>query len=191
MKEADDEKRLISLAKDGDEDAFTILLERYRSMIFNIAFCIAKNEHDAKDMAQEVFVKIYKNINKFEGRSKFSTWVFRVAKNTCIDELKRIVRTQEKNLKSEEISKEFEARMSRFIPEEQILKNEFNNFVHSLLNELAPLYREIITLRYIRGLPYNEIAKILDCSEGTVKSRLYRGKKNLKKIIDEKIKNFD
>ncbi len=184
------EEKLIKLAKDGDKEAFANLIEKYKRMILSIAFCTAQNEHDAADMAQEVFVKLYRNINKFEGKSKFSTWVYRVAQNTCIDELKRIKRMMRLSSENEKTLGELEEQDPLTIPEEQLIKNEFNSFVQLLLKELSPLYQEILTLRYIDGLSYNEISEKLCCSTGTVKSRLYRGKRNMKKIIDEKIKNF-
>lgn len=186
----DEDSALVSLAQNGDMNAFNVLLERYRKMILSIAFYLAKNEHDAYDMAQEAYVKIYRNINKFEGKSKFSTWVYRVTKNTCIDELKRINRNRKYCAETENDFKESEEKSFINLPEEEAIKNELNNYVRELLEEISPLYSNIIKLRYVSGLSYNEIAEELKCSQGTVKSRLYRGKKYLKEIIDQKMKNF-
>jgi len=186
----DEDSALVTLAQNGDMNAFNVLFERYRKMILSIAFYMAKNEHDAYDMAQEAYVKIYKNINKFEGKSKFSTWVYRVTKNTCIDELKRINRNREYSAENEDDLKNSEEKIFINIPEEEAIKNELNNYVRELLEELSPLYSDIIKLRYVSGLSYNEIAEKLKCSQGTVKSRLYRGKKYLKQIIDQKMNNF-
>ena len=181
---SDKEEILIAKAQSGDEEAFEKLLTKYKNMILSMAYYISRNENDALDMAQEVYVKLYKNVYKFEGKSKFSTWVYSVARNTCIDEYKRIKRNRnyyetDKN----DVSAETDG------PEEIILRKEHCDFVRMILSELPPIYNRILTLRYIENLSYREIAERLDCSEGTVKSRLFRGKKMMKKIIDEKFKN--
>lgn len=182
---SDKEEMLIAKAQGGDKKAFEKLLEKYKNMILSMAYYISQNEYDALDMAQEVYVKLYKNVYKFEGKSKFSTWVYSVARNTCIDEYKRIKRNKNYYETDErDISVETEG------PEEIILKKELCDFVRIMLSELPPIYNKILTLRYIDGLSYREIAKRLKCSEGTVKSRLFRGKKMMKKIIDEKFTNI-
>ena len=119
----DEDSALVILAKNGDMNAFNVLFERYRKMILSIAFYMAKNEHDAYDMAQEAYLKIYRNINKFEGKSKFSTWVYRVTKNTCIDELKRINRNREYCAETEADFKESEEKTFINLPEEPGLKD--------------------------------------------------------------------
>lgn len=182
---SDKEEMLIAKAQSSDKEAFELLLKNYKNMILSIAYYISQNEYDALDMAQEVYVKLYKNIDKFEGKSKFSTWVYSVARNTCIDEYKRIKRNKNYYESDEKnVSVETEG------PEEIILKKELCDFVRIMLSELPPIYNKILTLRYINGLSYREIAEKLKCSEGTVKSRLFRGKKIMKKIIDERFKNI-
>lgn len=183
------DEELAELVKEGYSEAFDLIVKRYRRIVLNIAFYICRNEEDGADMAQEVFVKIYKNIDKFEGKSKFSTWVYRVAKNTCIDELKKLRRIGAQNAAEEDYNYLYRIENSPS-PEEEILKDEFNNFVRAFLYKLPPIYEEVLTLRYIKGLSYAEIAEKTGCSGGTVKSRIYRGKRSLKQIIEDAVKNF-
>ncbi len=183
---SDKEEMLIAKAQSGDKEAFEKLLEKYKNMILSMAYYISQNEYDALDMAQEVYVKLYKNVYKFEGKSKFSTWVYSVARNTCIDEYKRIKRNKTNSYETDEKDMSVDTDG----PEEIILKKELSDFVRLLLSELPPIYNKILVLRYIEGLSYREIAKRLECSEGTVKSRLFRGKKMMKKIIDERFGNI-
>ncbi len=182
---SDKEEMLIAKAQSGDKEAFEKLLCKYKNMILSMAYYISQNEYDALDMAQEVYVKLYKNVYKFEGKSKFSTWVYSVARNTCIDEYKRIKRNRNYfETDEKELSAETEG------PEDIILKKELSDFVRIMLSELPPIYNKILSLRYIETLSYREIAERLECSEGTVKSRLFRGKKMMKKIIDERFRNM-
>lgn len=184
------EEKLVILAKNGNTEAFDILIKRYRRMILSIAYAASKNEYDACDMAQEVFLKLYKNIGRFEGKSKFSTWAYRVAKNTCIDEIRRIKRINKRYFENENKLSRLEEKNPLKLPEEGLIKNELDACISLALKKLPRAYGEALRLRYINGLSYNQLADEMGCSVGTVKSRLYRAKLGMRKLLSEELKDI-
>lgn len=175
-----DELELIARCKQNDMEAFEKLILAYESKIYNLCFYILKNKDDAMDAAQEVSIKIYKSINKFKGDSKFSTWVYRITYNTCIDHVKK---RKDDVPYDDFINSEHtvENKMEGII-EARELKSEIKNCIMKLNED----FRTIIILRDIDGLSYQEIATILNIEVGTVKSRISRARETLKK---ELIKN--
>lgn len=183
------EELLIKRAKKGDSKAFSALLNEYLSMIYNIAYRMTGNPDDASDMTQEVMIKLFKNLDSFNQKSKFSTWVYRVATNTCLDELKKIRRKQTLSLDAEyetdDGSVSFEQEDLSPTPDEQAETNELKDIVARAITRLGEEHRAVIVLRDIKGLSYGEIAEILNCSDGTVKSRLSRARAKLKEILEK------
>lgn len=175
-----DEQLLIERSKQNDINAFEKLILAYESKIYNLCFYILKNKEDALDAAQEVSIKIFKSIGKFKGDSKFSTWVYRITYNTCIDHVKK----RKDDIPYDDfIDSEHTAhnKMDDLI-ESRELKQEIKNCIMKLNED----FRTIIILRDIDGLSYQEIANILNIEVGTVKSRLSRARETLK---NELIKN--
>ena len=187
-----DESRLIKRAQDGDNKAFEVLIEAHFKNIYNIAYRIAGNPDDASDMTQEVMIKLFRNIGSFGGNSKFSTWVYRVATNTCLDELKKIRRHSTYSINSEIDTGEgeflYEVEDTSPTPDLKVEQGELSNMVATAINSLSLEHKAIITLRDIQDFSYEEIANILNLSEGTVKSRLSRARMQLKKIL---VKDFN
>lgn len=187
----DIEKMLIKKAMKGDVDAFEKIVLFYEKKIYNIAFQMFKNEHDAYDASQEVFIKVYKSIDKFNFKASFSTWLHRIAVNTCIDEYRKKKRkvyntfSLDEPVESESNSIERQIEDKSMTPEEIIMQNETVDEMRVAIQQLKEDHRIIIILRDIKGYAYEEIANILDCSVGTVKSRLSRARNGLKKIIVE------
>ena len=183
-----DEERLIKRAQDGDSKAFEILIETHFKKIYNIAYRIAGNPDDASDMTQEVMIKLFRNINSFGGNSKFSTWVYRVATNTCLDELKKLRRHSTYSINSEINTGDgeflYEAEDTSPTPDLEVERSELADMVAKAITALNPEHRAIITLRDIQEFSYEEIANILNISEGTVKSRISRARMQLKKILE-------
>lgn len=169
-----EEFELISRCKKSDLNAFESLIKIYENKIYNLCYYILKNKDDAFDASQETCLKIYRFISKFKGDSKFSTWVYRVTYNTCLDYIKK---------KRDELSYEdvfntdtrAEGRVDDLI-ESKELKFEIKNSILKLSND----FRTVIILRDIEGLSYQEIADILDIEVGTVKSRINRAREALK-----------
>lgn len=191
-----DDKKLIKKAQKGDANAFETLISRYQNVVYSVAYRYAPSAEDAADMAQEVFLKMFRNINTFKFKSKLSTWIYRVAVNTCIDLVKRNkddvntysidnVYSDEDGLGYDEIADSSPG------PDEIALRGEIKNAINSAISLLNIDYRTVIILRDIQGLTYDEISEITDCSVGTVKSRISRARKNLREILSENRELFE
>lgn len=176
-----EELELIKRCKSDDVDAFEKLIVMYEDKIYNLCHYLLKNNEDALDASQEVCLKIYKSISAFKGDSKFSTWVYRVTYNTCLDHIKK----RKDELPYDDVinpeTTQSEGRIEDIV-EKKELKQEIKNSIKKLSND----FRTIIILRDIDGLSYQEISEILKIEVGTVKSRLNRARESLKK---ELIKN--
>lgn len=184
-----EERELIRRAQGGDVAAFEQLINEHQKRIFSIAYRVAGNPDDAADMAQEVLVKIFKNINKFKGDSKFSTWIYRVATNTCLDELKRLKRHKayslDQELETEDGAVSVDVEDTAPTPEQSAERKAIRSAVNSAIAKLGEEHKKVIILRDIQGFSYEEIAKMLNCSDGTVKSRISRARAQLKKILSQ------
>lgn len=189
------EQLLLEKAKAGDVAAFEELIESYQKKIFNLAYRILGNYDDAGDMAQEALIRIFRSIASFKEQSSFSTWVYRITTNVCLDEIRK-----KKNKKvislDEEIRME-DGEMKRQImsddiqPDEAAELEELRTFVSDAINSLPEDQRLVITLRDIQGLSYEEISSVLDCPSGTVKSRINRARQALKNVLSTKRELFD
>ena len=183
---------LIKKAKKGDSAAFSALMEQHFAMIYNLALRMSGNPDDASDLTQEVMIKLFKNIGAFEGKSKFSTWVYRVAANTCLDELRKIKRKKTVSLdaeyETEDGSVGYEAEDTAPTPDVSAERSELKTIVAKAVSRLGEEYRTAVILRDINGLSYTEIAEVIGCSVGTVKSRISRGRANLKEILEKDFK---
>lgn len=174
------DSELIYRINNGDEKAFNDLIERYQNRVYNTAFRILGNHEDARDLAQESFIKIYKNLKNFQGKSSFSTWIYRITTNLCLDELrkrKRKPEIQEENFQN--IYKEEDN------PESISLSRELNQLIQEKIDALAPEQKIVFTLREFQGLSYQEIAEITGLSMGTVKSRLSRARQSLREDLNK------
>lgn len=182
-----DAVELVALAKQGDMDAFEALILQHEKIVYNIAFRMMDGGEDVKDMAQEVFLKVYRNLERFDGKSAFSTWIYRIAVNTCIDEIRKRKGKQTYSLDAElededgNYKKQFADEGGR--PEEEMLRKELRGEVLAALETLSPEHKAAVILRDIRGYSYEEIAEMMQMPLGTVKSRISRGRAQLKEEI--------
>ncbi len=175
---------LVKKAQKGDSSALEELLFAYEKRVYNIAYRYMGSEADAYDMAQEALIKIYKRIRAFKGDSSFSSWVYRVTVNTCLDGLRKM----KKNVVSLETAVENGASFKderSSTPEESALRQERQNDIQEAINTLSADHKSVIVLRDINGLSYDEVAKCLSVSVGTVKSRINRARQKLKEILIE------
>lgn len=182
---------LIRRCKKNDEKAFEELVFMYKDKIYQTAFAMMGNEHDAADAVQEVFIKIYKSIGGFMGKSKLDTWIYRITTNVCIDELRRRNRYVQFSLNGEnDDGMMLQIPDTSPIPEEIALNSEMKKELFRLVSELPAPFRVIITLKDIQELSYNEISEILNCPLGTVKSRIARARQALVREIQKNIELF-
>jgi RNA polymerase sigma-70 factor (ECF subfamily) len=173
---------LVLQAKKGNADAMDALLAQYEKRIYNISLRVTGNEHDAFDAAQESLIKIYKSIASFRGEASFSSFVYRLTVNTCIDFLRK-----RKNDISIEASIEdgmsFEDKSNADDPVKAYINSDLNENIQNALQKLDEEQRILIVLKDIQGFSYEDISQILKISMGTVKSRLFRGREKLKKML--------
>ena len=174
-----DEKAIIEKVLAGDNDAFGELVEAYQDKVYNLALRMCGNADDAFDLAQDAFFRAWRGLSGFQFESAFSTWLFRLTSNVCLDWLRAKKRRPTVSLttlddEGEEV--QMEIRDPGKSPEELLLAAEDRAAVAKAMNELPVEFREILTLRAIDDLSYTEIAEILHLREGTVKSRLSRAR---------------
>ncbi len=183
------EKQLIQKAKKGDEKSFESLILGCRTKAYNIAIRYLKNEEDALDALQESFIKIFRHLNSFKEDSRFDTWVYRIVVNTCNDMLRKNSgrKITDSIFRKDDDNKEtiLEIPDSTTSPEEVYDKKEKSEYILSCLDKLNQDQKEIIILRDIQGFSYDEISEILNCSVGTVKSRINRSRFRLREFLME------
>lgn len=186
------EKELIEKCKKNDRSAFNTLVQTYQSKIINLAYGMLSNQEDACDAAQEVFIRVYRGIFKFEQKSSFSTWIYRITVNVCNDILRKRTRTAPTVSIYQDSDEEhiIELPDDKPTPSEHLEMTETQLLVKNALNALSDEYRTVITLYDLEGLSYDEISSVLNCPIGTIKSRLNRARKMLRKILSEKRELF-
>ena len=182
------EQELVARAKAGDDEAFAQLMHDNEKRIYNLILRMTGNPEDAMDLAQEAFLNAWRGLKFFKGDSAFSTWVYRLASNACIDHLRRQKRRQDISLPmpvDEEDDSIPDIPDERFLPEQELERQELRRAVAEGLERLSDEHRQVLVMREINGLSYQEIGDILDLEEGTVKSRIARARNSLRKILVE------
>ena len=182
------ERRLIRRLKDRDERAFRELMETYGDRVYNLTYRMLGNAQEAEDLAQEVFITIFKSIDSFRGDSKFSTWLYRITANHCKNRIKYLARRHDR------AQAEFDERIDRnqaaaavtapkqsVRPDTRLEGLELEQTLQSCIAQLEEDQRVLIVLRDIEELSYEEICQITGLAEGTVKSRLHRSRLALRK----------
>lgn len=182
------EKELLRKSKQGHLASFEELISTHQQKVYNIALRMLANEQDAFDASQEVFIKVYRNLDKFQENSSFSTWLYRITTNTCLDMLRK--NKEKKNEISMDSPMEFEDREASFQledkkadVEEEILKRERRQALYAALEQLNEEHKKMIVLRELQGMSYQEIADITGTNIGTVKSKINRARISLKNSL--------
>jgi RNA polymerase sigma-70 factor, ECF subfamily len=186
------DRELVRACRRGDKEAFRELVERYQRKIVAVALGMVHNREDAIEIAQETFVKAYENLHKFKGESSFYTWLYRIVVNRAIDFQRRERRhptvwledrafaggtgePYEETLKEERLTD----------PYQEASAHEIGDRVREAIDELTPDHKAVILLREVEGLSYDEISRVMQCSKGTVMSRLHYARKKLQKKLKD------
>ncbi len=176
------EASVVRKVLDGDVNAFETLVLEYEKNVYNIALRMTGNSEDASDMTQEAFIKAYNSLQSFRGDSKFSVWLYRIVSNVCLDFLRSKNRRPTVSLSVEDDDGEdtqLDVADESHSPEQLLDRKLTRESVRRGLDSLPPDYRQILLLREMQGLSYDEIAQTLDLEVGTVKSRIFRARKRL------------
>ena len=178
----EEENDAVRRVLDGDADAFSPLVEAYQKNVYNLALRMTGNPEDALDMAQEAFIRAYNSLSSFRGDSKFSVWLYRIVSNVCLDFLRArkgraAVSLSQTGPDGEDAALEIPD--ERALPEAELERALTRDAVRRGLQALPDDQREILLLREIQGLSYEEIAAALSLEGGTVKSRIFRARKKL------------
>lgn len=185
----DEERAIIKEAQRGNLLAFETLVKRYERQVLQLAFSLVNHPQDAEDIYQEVFVRVFRNLHKFQFRSEFSTWLYRVVVNYCLNYRKRRDRTRSVSL--EQDWNESESGWSRTLPvdeknpEQRVINYELSNKIDLALAQLSPRQKTVFVLRHYQGHKLSEIAEMMGCSLGTVKNYLFRATQKMQQLLHE------
>lgn len=182
------EARLAKLARNGDRNAFAELVELYKDKIFHLAYRMLNNKQEAEDAVQETFLRVYTNLHRYDEYQKFSTWIFRIGTNLCIDKLRR--RKQTYSLDAEMTDGEGNDYYAMLpsdedTPEKQLIVSETQAQIHRAIETLPEKYKSVVILRYLQDMSLQEISDVLDMPVTTIKTRVHRGREYLRKKLEQ------
>lgn len=182
---------LVARVQQGDDAAYDELVTRHRGRIFAMIRQMTKNEADAWDLAQETFIKAWKALPKFEAKARFSTWLYRIAHNTVYDWLRR-KRPEGGGELNDEVFGEARIDPASMTtpsierrPDDALANDELRRRIEAALGELSEDHRQAVVLKDVHGLAYKEIAEVMNCSIGTVMSRLYYARQKLQTLLKD------
>ncbi len=168
----------------GDTNAFSVLVDRYKHMVYTLAVRMVRNNEEAEEVAQDTFLKVYKALPGFKGDSKFSTWVYKIAYNRSLDYVKRLGRVPETTL-IEEYAEHNKANLEDVMDQFEMDDRKYT--LKKAMKKLPPDYATILTLHYFEELSLKEISKVMDASPDTLKVKLFRARKRLGGILKDKL----
>lgn len=183
------DEECVRRTKEGDVSAYDVLVKRYMERIYALTYHMTSNHEMANDLAQEAFIRGFKNIRKFKGDSSFHTWIYRVAVNHTINFLKRGRPKHEYSLNDPDSGiyndPEFIEVTSGEEPTRAVALNELQAALNEAIQKLSESHRAVVTLHDIEGIGHAQIAKIMKCSEGTVRSRLFYARQQLRRLLKD------
>jgi RNA polymerase sigma-70 factor (ECF subfamily) len=183
MEESD--AALVTRAREGDQDAFRLLVERHSVRLFQLAFRMSGNEQDAEDLVQETFLRAYKQLNRFQSRAGLGTWLYRIAANCSLDLLRRQKRRGELETVEFDSEEAFPAILSDApAPDQQLYHGEVRQKVESVMRELTPMERTAFVLRHFEGLSIEEIGSALGVSSGATKQSIFRAVQKMRRALE-------
>jgi RNA polymerase sigma-70 factor (ECF subfamily) len=178
--------KLIRRCKRGEEAAFQEVLQRYRSAVYNLCWRMTRNDEDARDLSQEVFIKVFSLLDRYDEQYAFSSWLFRIATNHCIDHLRRQrlrFLSVERDGGSDDEEAEMQIPDAGPEPDVVLQRREALEKLEEVIAELPPHYRVITLLRHDQQLSYEEIAETLQLPLGTVKARIHRARNMIQQLL--------
>lgn len=180
--------KLVELAKEGDQNAFAELMKRYNRSLYHVILKMVRNVDDAEDLTIEAFAKAFKNLERFKQDYTFSTWLFRIATNNCIDFIRKKKNNETfslnnlyNNTENEEFNLDIADEASD--PQEDAIRSQKAELMQKLVARLPAKYRKLVTMRYFEERAYQEIAEELEIPIGTVKAQLHRAKELLYDMV--------
>lgn len=184
------EARLARLSLKGDQGAFAELVSLYQDKLFHMAYRMLNNRQESEDVVQDTFLRVYKNLDRYDETLKFSTWIYRIATNLCIDRLRK--RKPVYSLDAESNEHEGLDGYSMIpsdgkTPETELLLSDTQRIIHQAIETLPPKYKTVMTLRYMQDLSLQEIGDIMDMPVTTIKTRVHRGREFLRKKLEHKL----
>lgn len=189
-----DDQQLVKAAQAGDRRAFQALYQRYERKVFAVAYGFLRNQEDALDVLQEAFIKVHRYLPNFEGQSSFYTWLYRIVANLCIDHLRRSGRKRDVEFDDRlrhDGQNEATSSVGSFTPlgdpSAAVKNKEILAAVQDSLGKLSDKHRAVIVMRELQGLSYADMAKVMNCSKGTIMSRLFHARRNMQKLLTERL----
>ncbi len=182
-----DDFSLIKAIQSGDHQAFESLIRRYQRQVANLIYVTMGNHDDVDDIAQEVFIRVYRSLPRFKFDASFFSWIYRITMNLCIDEIRKrkIRKVLSLDFLTEDALEKSRKNKDHVMPSDSILADERRQMVQSALQRLKPEHRDILVLREYKDLGYSEIAEALNISLEAVKSRIFRARWELKNLLSE------
>ena len=181
-----DDKLLVGYAQKGHTKAFSELVRRHHMRIFHTAFGMVGNREDADDLAQLAFIKAFQSLHRFKGQALFSTWLYRICINCCLDWIKSQQRKYDVKMDDEWWYRQADGE-ALFADTKRtdymVEQGELRDVLAHAMSQMPPIFRSVLVLRELNGLSYQEIASVEGCSVGTVKSRLFRARAQLRKLL--------
>jgi len=187
-REAEVDRELVERAQDGDRKAFRELVERHERKAFAVAIGLVRHEQDAREIVQEAFIRVHRNLAKFEGSSSFFTWLYRIVKNLAIDHMRKPARRESEpiddpNLVDGGPHLPFISRIDGADPNDVVKRREIAARIQEALDALPPYHRAVIIMREVEGMSYQQMAEAMDVSKGTIMSRLFHARQKLQKAL--------
>ncbi len=183
-----EDRDLVDRVLDGDQASYGLLVQRYQSKIFAVAYGVLRHREDAREVSQEAFIKAYRNLPSFRRDSSFYTWIYRITVNLAIDFQRRAHRKRETTFEDVKLSPDdVHATGPRILgsPAQQLEEKQLGDTIQGAIEQLPADQRTAIILREIQGLSYKEIAETMGCAEGTVMSRLFYARKKLQELLQD------
>jgi RNA polymerase sigma-70 factor (ECF subfamily) len=189
---AGDDLELIRALQQGSEGAYETLLSRFQQPVYNLALRLLNDTSDAADVVQEVFLKVFRNVGHFRGQSSLKTWIYRITVNEAHNQRRWFFRHRQREVGLEEEPEEAPS-MAQVLPDgrpspfDYVFGREQEYIIERALEKINPTFREVVVLRDIADLSYDEIADVLQLSLGTVKSRILRGREALRQELADRL----